>query len=152
MNRSCAFRVAQVAAMCLALNNAACAQEQLTACLPYSPVVVTLTGSLRLEHRLGPPGYGENPQTDRRMAILVLRLRQSISTCGQPGDPVNPDSLHDVTEIQLVVTARSEASALVGQRVQVRGTLEQATLGPHFTAVVMSVIEIQPASSNLRRT
>lgn len=111
-------------------------------CLPYEPKLVALSGTLQAEQRFGPPNYGEDPKTDMKMRILVLHLGAPVGTCGEPGNQVNPDSLTNLQEIQLIVEPGLSYDSLVGRRVVAQGALEQATLGPHFTKVVMNTKDV----------
>src|SRR5437867_9168181 len=45
-------------------------------CVPLWPARVRLSGVIREEHRLGPPGYGENPERDEKVTIFVLYLKE----------------------------------------------------------------------------
>ncbi len=115
-------------------------------CLPYEPELVTLSGTLQTEQRYGPPNYGEDPKTDMKMKILVLHLSSPVETCGEPGNRVNPDSFNNLQEIQLIVEPGQSYDSLVGRMVVAQGALEQATLGPHFTKVVMNAREVHTSA------
>lgn len=103
------------------------------ACVPYAPQVVDLKGTLVREVRYGPPNYGENPKTDKRMRIWVLKLSQPISMCSDP----TGSALEGIREVQ--VFFKQAPTTLRGRVVHARGTVEQATLGPQLTPVVMYV-------------
>lgn len=113
-------------------------------CLPYEPATVSLTGTLTSEEKLGPPGYGETPDVDRKMTIFVLRLDAPIDTCGQPGGVINFDSLKNVTEVQVYCAEDLDCRQYLARKLTVAGTLEQAILGAHFKPVVARVSKVRP--------
>src|SRR5258708_6462662 len=50
-------------------------------CLPVQPSKLWLSGTLKQEVRLGPPGYGETPERDEKDTILVLHLDAPVRVC-----------------------------------------------------------------------
>jgi hypothetical protein len=116
--------------------------------LSYEPTTVTLAGTLEAERRFGPPNYGENPETDVKLDIPMLHLERSIRVRGNKRDDVNVKSFENIQKIQLIfLPSRAPYSTLVGQKVEVAGTLSQAITGRHFTDVVLTVQEIHRAKN-----
>lgn len=111
-------------------------------CFRYTPHVVRLEGTLVTSVRYGPPNYGENSATDMRIRIWLLELSKPIRMCA---DTVG-SALDDVRQVE-VFFDRSPARYR-GMRVEIRGTLEQATLGPQFTPVVMYARGIQKSDAD----
>lgn len=110
------------------------------ACVGYSPHVASLDGVLREEVRYGPPNYGEDSATDSRINVTFLILDRPIDMCGQSTSAINADSLRGVGEVQLLnVAGDSSSNALLGRKVTAVGELEEATFGPEYTRVVMTV-------------
>ena len=118
-----------------AQDAAAAAQQSLqvsadSACLPLHPQRVALTGVLRREVHLGPPGYGETPAEDERDTILVIELPRAIAVCPDLAQ-TRHDSVVHVRKLQ--VTGRAgEGFGALGLSVTVFGTLSRAVWGTDF--------------------
>src|SRR3989338_2775801 len=52
-------------------------------------VPVELTGRVVSQEQYGPPNYGENPETDAKVRILVLRLSAPIELRADTGNTAN---------------------------------------------------------------
>ena len=133
---------AHVAVGCFVLLGGACGDSSSiegAPCMPLAPVQVQLEGILTREGRPGAPGYGETPETDERLEILLLGLSSPISVCPDSAGGIT-DTLRGVAQIQLSldpgIVMRTPAS---GQRVTVEGTLSEGITGPQFTSIVMTV-------------
>ena len=112
--------------------------------LAYEPAVVELRGTLTEVTKLGPPNYGEDPETDERLEIPVLQLSKSINVKGDPYDQTNNATFTGVGEVQLIfLSADEQYRDLTGREVVVEGTLSEAMTGHHFTKVVMTVKAIR---------
>ncbi|HEY0348935.1 MAG TPA: DUF4431 domain-containing protein [Pyrinomonadaceae bacterium] len=110
--------------------------------LHYQPEKVALTGRLVYRTFYGPPGYGENPKTDKRETQSILILESAIDVIGNGNDPWEQTE-HGIKRITLVV---DRSSPFVGKRVVVEGTLFHAHTGHHHTKVLMEVSSIRNAS------
>ena len=110
---------------------------QCAPCVHYTPHVVDLRGRLIATVRYGPPNYGENPNSDERVRVWLLRLSKPLDMCSDQ----NGDRISGVREVQ--VFFQHDASKFRGKLVRVRGSLEEATLGPEFTKVVMYARSIE---------
>lgn len=113
-------------------------------CVEYEPAVARLRGMLVVETRSGPPNYGETPEKDEQVRVIILHLAQPIDICSRPVDPLNATGFADVSKIQVVLpgTAR-EPEQLIGERVVVAGALFEAISGRHFTKVVLEAQSIR---------
>jgi len=107
-----------------------------------------LTGVLRLEVHLGPPGYGETPARDERDTILVLELPSPIPVCPDFGQN-SRDSVAHIRRLQLTGRALDGFKAL-GTRVTVYGSLSRAALGSDFLPVGLSADSIPELRLRLR--
>jgi hypothetical protein len=126
------FAPAQDSAAALAQARAVAADSS---CVPLRPTRVSVTGVLRREVHLGPPGYGETPSHDERDTILVVELLTSIPVC--PDFAQNPrDTVARVQRLQLTGPA-SEGFKPIGSRVRVYGSLTRAVRGTDFLPVVL---------------
>lgn len=110
----------------------------------FEPSVSTIEGILITRMYYGPPGYGENPDTDAQEHPFILQLDDPIQVIAQEGD-INNSDRSEVTEIQ-VVPMNQEDIELVNQyidkRIIIQGTLFLAHTGHHHTDVLMQVEKI----------
>lgn len=124
------------------------------------PAIPTGSNQLALSGRLtqrlvwGPPNFGENPRTDRRYAIWVLKLRYPIpvSTDSEfkksaERKPRKPTAL--VSDLQLIpenVGSLDTLNAQSGRMTTVVGTLWTAEAPAEYTPVVMHITSVESAS------
>ena len=104
-----------------------------------------LEGRLIAEERFGPPNFGETPDIDARVRIVVLRMNDAIDVVGNPADALNATTERDVVEVQLVF---AEApiygdAEFYGKPVSVQGRLFHSFTGHHARKVLMRVLEIR---------
>ena len=116
----------------------------------YEPEVVTLKGELLSKSAYGPPNYGENPRTDKKVKYYVLKLETPINVKGDPKSEVNTDTYENISEIQMVliegITAKEDMKSMedkVNKKVTVQGMLFQAITGHHYTKVLIKVRHIE---------
>jgi hypothetical protein len=109
----------------------------------YEPAVVELEGRLISEERFGPPNFGETPEIDARIRVVVLRLNDVIDVVGNPSDALNATTERDVVEVQLVFADAPiyDDAAFYGKPVSVRGRLFHSFTGHHARKV--HVLEIR---------
>ena len=117
----------------------------------YEPTKVELQGRLTIEQRCGPPGYGENPDTDQRVQIPVLLLSAPIDVQGDPQSDLNQETVRGVQRVQLVLEATSYRR-LVGKNITVKGTLFRAITGHQYTDVVMNVLNVRESPSPKKKS
>jgi hypothetical protein len=116
-----------------------------TSRLSYEPASVELHGRLTVELKYGPPNFGENPKTDKRVKVPIVVLTKAINIRGTPGAVHNAMPVAGARRIQLVFTDPApDYKSLVGRDIVVKGTLFHAETGGHYTHVVMSVQSIEP--------
>src|SRR2546422_523391 len=67
--------------------------------------VVQLKGRITTALKYGPPGFGEDPKSDRKVEIFILLLARPANVCGDSTnkDHLNTTSYRDVKEIQLIL-------------------------------------------------
>lgn len=110
----------------------------------FEPSVSTIEGTLITRMYYGPPGYGENPDTDIQEYPFILQLDDPIDVLVQEGDLHNSDKF-EVTEIQ-VVPINTENIEIVEQyinkRIKIQGTLFEALTGHHHTNVLIEVEKV----------
>jgi hypothetical protein len=109
----------------------------------YEPEIVRLSGTVVCEDHFGPPGWGEDPETDRKLVAQILVLDKPIDVIGNPEDEIDTTTYHNVKRIQLAyapTTALRGVLACGGKRhVSVRGRLYQSHTAYHFTHVLIFV-------------
>lgn len=116
--------------------------------LSYEPALVQLQGTLKLVSKYGPPNFGENPETDEKVQVPILEVREPVSVRADPSSNLNDESADGVTEVQLVFSLNGTLaySDLVNQNVTVTGTLYHAHTAHHYTTVLMTVEAIRRAT------
>jgi hypothetical protein len=103
----------------------------------------TLLGRIAEESRFGPPGYGEDPKTDKMITIFVIVLDRPV--CVQPRG--SGDDIANVHRIQIAGDLGvSRAGELVGRRAVATGILFEANSGYHYMPVLIDVSRSRSAS------
>lgn len=135
-------------AVCLAAAGPACAERSLDAKPSRNTVYkvgaacatpcITLIGDVKRETNYGPPGFGETPVIDRKVVDYILVLDHKINV--EASKHVNPSK--GVGEIQLFLPYDNNPLATKIGRVEVRGTLENASTAAavrYYTLTVYSL-------------
>ena len=107
----------------------------------YEPHKVELTGILIRKIFYGPPGYGEDPKTDKKEYAYIIKLEKPISAIAAEDDTTN-ESHDNVKEIQVVNIKHISLKPLLQKRVTAKGTLFSAITGHHHTDVLINLEEI----------
>jgi len=131
-----------VSALCFCVGSAASGEKWLA----YEPAVVELKGKLTIVPKYGPPNYGENPETDEKVKVPILKLSQPVNVRADPKRDLDAynESFNGVREVQLVfLTDTIRYGHLIGKQLVAKGTLFQAQTGHHYTKVLMTVSEIR---------
>jgi hypothetical protein len=111
-------------------------------CLRVDQDPVRLSGTLLEEQKLGPPGYGETPQKDERITILLLRLDQPINVCSDSAVDSSA-AMVPTHDLQLVGHLdRGSVHQHVGREITVYGTLRRQVWGTDYTQVLVRVDSI----------
>ena len=114
--------------------------------LSYQPAIVELDGRLITEQKYGPPNFGEEQKTDKKLTVPILVLNEAINVRGTPGDLINGESVMGAKRVQLVFTAGViPYTKLIGKDVVVKGKLFHSHTGHHFTDVLVDVGSIEEA-------
>lgn len=104
-------------------------------CLPYEPAQVTLTGKLSTGRGYGPPGFGEDPQHDRKESFAQVTLDKAACVSG--GTDTNED-VAAIRTFQLVPGDGARyARKLLGRRVAVTGKLYHRVSGGHTEVMIL---------------
>ena len=110
-------------------------------CLAYGPASTVLTGRLQLESRFGPPNYGEDPLTDKKVMVPMLHLVSAVDVCAERGDEINVHTYRGIWVVQLA-PADSVDPQLAGKNVRVVGQLYEAQFAHDYTRVTLTVDSI----------
>jgi hypothetical protein len=114
-----------------------------TNCIPLWPVPVHLSGVLAAEEHFGPPGYGETPGHDRRVRILIVKLQAPVTVCADTSSVAPQPLLKDAVSMQLTeVTTIPDLERLLGDQVEVYGTLRRRVWGGDYTEALVRVDSI----------
>jgi hypothetical protein len=105
----------------------------------FCPSIIRLSGRLVLEQRFGPPNYGENPDTDAKLMVPYLKLKQPVNVKGDPTSEVNRDSVLGVTEVRLYFPIEHRHEDDVGREVIIQGCLSRGLSAHDYGRVVMDV-------------
>lgn len=108
----------------------------------FEPAVVYLTGELIQKQFYGPPGYGEDPKTDRKENASILILNHPIKVVAEIGDRFN-ETRDNVKVIQLINVKRIALSPFFQKNVKVTGKLSSAITGHHHTDILIEIDDIQ---------
>jgi hypothetical protein len=111
----------------------------------YGPPEIELTGVIVKEMVYGPPNFGEDPKTDLKVHIYVLKLPEAINVEGDKSDIYNADTYTGISEIQLDpgMKERVKLKNFVHKKVKVKGTLFGRLMGSHdYKKVLMNVFEV----------
>ncbi|MCP5467823.1 MAG: DUF4431 domain-containing protein [Deltaproteobacteria bacterium] len=112
--------------------------------LSYEPTEIALQGKLKSVEKYGAPNYGESPQTDKKVKILLLKLKTPIQVKGDPQSASNQESFTDIKEIQVLCSDKAQqCQELQDKNVSVTGSLFQAVSGHHYTKVILNLKSIQ---------
>ena len=107
---------------------------------------IRVEGILHKGEFFGPPGYGENPHTDRIEEAYYLQLPASL---GMQQSANEPECLAGAYFIQLYIPAekRFDLHSLIGQKVAVTGLLDDAATGHDRTPKLLEINSITKISS-----
>jgi hypothetical protein len=115
----------------------------------YEPSKTTLKGILVKRMYYGAPNYGENPETDEKEYVYLLKLEKPIKVTAKKGDKENT-TLTDIQEIQLVATGKNDKQRLkeaLNKEIRLQGMLFSAITGHHYTKVLMNVTKVFAATA-----
>ena len=115
-----------------------------SACLPYEPETVAVTGVLERRTVPGPPNFGESPDDE---ALTYYFVVPDHPLCTQQGGDLDDDAKQDVRVVQLLLSdgGYDRYRGYLGTPVRVAGTLSPWISGYHHTPVLLRVHSIQPA-------
>jgi hypothetical protein len=107
-------------------------------CAPLRAVSIRLAGRLEVVHKLGPPGFGETPDKDARLTIVLLHLTRPLDVCAGTFADVNQPPVHALRVIQLSVVD-PEIAKRQHDVVDAYGWLDAGSGSNDFTEILLRV-------------
>lgn len=112
----------------------------------FEPSISKIEGILTVRMFYGPPGYGENPQTDKKLYPYVIQLNDPIDVIASEDDEFNRIDKLGVTEVQVIPKSDQQIKILnqyINKSIVIEGTLFEAVLGhAHHTDVLLDIENI----------
>lgn len=97
---------------------------------------ITVTGTIYEKPYYGPPGYGENPEEDKKLTALILRLDTPINF---NDDTTQGELIKNIDEMHMVTYFDDSIEHLVNKRVKVKGSTFGSHTGYHQTKVLIDI-------------
>lgn len=98
---------------------------------------ITVTGTIYVKPYYGPPGYGDNPEEDKKLTALILRLDTPISFIDNNTTP--GEVIKDIDEMHMVTLFNDSIEHLVNKRVKIKGNTFGSHTGYHQTKVLLDI-------------
>ena len=105
-----------------------------------------LIGVLLEVRVFGPPGYGENPKSDSRRTIFVLKTRQPIK--------LPDDSTEGTSDVEIFFRDDAGPNSIAGAQklirrcVAVSGLVRRSEAGPDYTPIVLELSSIEKTAKS----
>lgn len=112
----------------------------------FGPSISKVEGKLTVRMFYGPPGYGENPETDKKLYPYVVQLYDPIDVIASEDDDLHSADHLGINEVQVIPINDQQTKTLnqyANKAIVVEGTLSEAVLGhAHHTDVVLEIESI----------
>lgn len=107
--------------------------------------VVTLTGTIVRETHWGPPGFGENPATDSRFSVWVLKLDFRVPVTVQDYPQLGQATRMEATRMRIIpgLNGNLPSEEFLNRHVAVDGTLWSASAPADVTPIIMQATQIR---------
>lgn len=104
---------------------------------------ITVTGTIYEKPYYGPPSYGENPEEDKKLTALILRLDTPISFIGVSDDDFIPrgEVVENIEEMHMAASPYVSTEYLVNKRVKIKGNTFGSHTGYHQTKVLLDITD-----------
>jgi hypothetical protein len=107
-------------------------------CRQYGNADTTLTGRLASREYYGPPGYGENPATDRRERQVVLMLDKPLCV-ERSADGYDEAERGQVSVTMVPTGVEIQLGTYLNRHVRVQGKLFHAFTRHHHTPLLLEL-------------
>jgi hypothetical protein len=115
--------------------------------LNYEPRKVKLEGLLYKKSFPGPPNYQDIESGDEEEVYWLIKTAKPF--CVNKSSYVEGDELHDLSEVQLVVSSELDfyktKRSFINKKIKVQGTLFPQISGHHKTEVLLIVESLEKA-------
>ncbi len=111
----------------------------------YEPLVSEISGTLTEKMFYGRPNYGETPEKDEKIMVLVLKPDYPINVLADSKqDPeISDKTIHGITEIQVYTNYKKfDLKNLKNKKVKLQGLLQARRTGEQFTKVLLEVKKV----------
>jgi len=111
----------------------------------YEPAISVISGTIATEMFYGPPGFGENPKTDKKEDIYLLVPDQPVNVIG-PADQNEEDNnttKNNIVKIQLIFPETINPVDYKNKKVRLSGTFFGPETGHHHTDVLLDVQKLE---------
>ena len=114
----------------------------------YYPEISIISGTIKIESFFGPPGYGENPETDSREDAYILHLDNSINVISKDKEPEEGDynfTKYNIYKIHVTSSSTTEVKLTnyINKKVRLTGTFSGSFSGHHHADVIMEVEKVE---------
>lgn len=99
---------------------------------------VVLSGEIFTKTEYGPPNF-ENDGVSRKVIVKLLKLARAISVEPTAADRNEWDPVASIRVIQIVEMPGVNLAGAVGHRAKIKGVLEGARTGHHYTKAILVV-------------
>lgn len=113
-------------------------------CLHYEPTKVLIRGKLVRQTHPGPPNFESIANGDKAETGYYLQPGKPLCTQARPDDEASDHRNQRLIQLVLNDAQYSQLQPLLGQTVRLRGTLFESFTGHHHTAVLMTVLSVEP--------
>ena len=112
---------------------------------------ISISGVIRVETFFGPPGFGENPRTDDRIAGFIVKLDRALCVANYNGArgefSESERKLLRVPEIQIMSNVSGKPNSalfrMAGRHLVLRGRASFAEAAAHLRPITMLPVEIE---------
>ncbi len=109
----------------------------------YEPAFATITGTLVEKQFYGPPNYGETPEMDKKVKVMILKPDYPINVFAridQTDIETANKTIRGTTDLQTYTLNKTmDLSSYLNKKITLQGTLMQAQSGGHYTPIVLKV-------------
>lgn len=97
-----------------------------------------LTGLVIVKTEYGPPNFEYDGGTSPEVQVRMIKLDHPVSVCTKTKDELW-DPVESIQVIQLVELNNIDLKKAVGHRIKVKGELESALTGHHYTQAILVI-------------
>ncbi|WP_316413580.1 DUF4431 domain-containing protein [Mesoterricola silvestris] len=107
--------------------------------LNYGAVVLSGVVVERTEY--GPPNF-ENDGLCKKVKIRCIKLKKPVQVIGNKDDRFNSEDIDNIGVVQIIEPSGKNLRFAIGKKAKIKGVLEQAMTGHHYTKAILSVKDL----------